>query len=176
MFEKPTYIVLKIPEPLSSVIKNIRSRFDADRGTLPVEITIAGSSGLGTICPGQDTDKVFKEIDEIAARFNPFRTSFGKVKKFPGTDIFFFELSNRNAFNKIHRAFACSGIKFVRNDFPFVPHCTLKLLGKATEKEIKELLTVIPPRQKFVIDILAVYMYEDIEAKLVHEAKLGRDE
>jgi 2'-5' RNA ligase len=173
MFDDPTYIVLDIPEPVSEIIRNIRRRHDSERAILPVEITIAGSSGLGTIAEGQEESEVFKIIDETAKKFEPFTASFQRIKKFPKTDIFYFEISAPEEIVAMHQALAVSGIKFNESPFQFTPHCTLKLLGEVTKREAQELISVIPPQNEFLIDMISVYMHEELESKLLHRAKLG---
>jgi 2'-5' RNA ligase len=173
MFDEPTYIVLDIPEPVSEIIRNIRKRHDSERAILPVEITVAGSSGIGTIAGGQDEAEVFRMIDETAKKFGPFTASFQRIKKFPRTDIFYFEISEPEKIMAIHQALAVSGVKFNESPFPFTPHCTLKLVGEVTKREAHELISVVPPQNEFLIDMLSVYMHEELESKLLHRSKLG---
>ena len=45
----PSYIVLDIPSPMAEEIRRLRSRFDAVRASLPAEITLTGSCGVGLI-------------------------------------------------------------------------------------------------------------------------------
>jgi hypothetical protein len=59
MFEHPTFIVLEVPPPVADVIRRWRERFDPVVATFPVEITLTGSSGVGTLASDQDREEVF---------------------------------------------------------------------------------------------------------------------
>ena len=62
-FKHDSYIVLDIPSPVKEKIYEIRNYHkDTLRASLPVEITVAGSSGVGVIEPGQDKSFVFNTI------------------------------------------------------------------------------------------------------------------
>lgn len=87
-FDVDTYIVLDLPKQVSEKIKNVRECYNYP-DALPVEITLAGSSGIGVLQGGQDQGKVFEEVDEIAAKTKPVNISFSDVSSFPNTNIFF---------------------------------------------------------------------------------------
>lgn len=62
-FEFDSYIVLDLPSPVKEKIYDIRNHHkDTLRASFPVEITLAGSGGLGIIGPGQDKEFVFNTI------------------------------------------------------------------------------------------------------------------
>ena len=72
MFDRDTYIVLELPEPTASKIRKIRvEQGDEFQTSMPTEITIVGSSGVGCIAQDQDPDELFKVIDEIATSTPP---------------------------------------------------------------------------------------------------------
>jgi hypothetical protein len=48
----PAYVVLNVPEPIRSIVSEIRRKLQYRGAGLPVEITLAGSSGVGPIPPG----------------------------------------------------------------------------------------------------------------------------
>lgn len=175
MFDLPTYIVLDVPQPASEYIKALRRRFDPERADVPVEITITGSSGLGTIASGQNPVQVFRTVSEIASKFIPFNTSFLRIKKFRGTGITYFELANQLNFIQIHNAFASSPIKFNVNPFPFTPHCTIRLKRGIRIKEIREAILTAPQEYEFFLSSMSVYTYEDekMKSKLIYRTHLG---
>jgi len=175
MFNLPTYIVLDVPPPASNYIKKLRQRFDPERAGVPVEITITGSSGLGTIVPEQDPALVFRTVSEIASKFTPFQTSFLRVKKFRGTGITYFELANPLNFIQIHNAFSSSPIEFNKNPFPFTPHCTIRLKKGIRIKEIRESILTAPPEYEFFLTSLSIYTYDDekMKSKLLYRSHLG---
>lgn len=175
MFNLPTYIVLDVPPPVSDYVKALRRRFDPERADVPVEITITGSSGLGTVVQDQNPITVFRTVSEIASKFTPFQTYFLRVKKFRGTGITYFELENPLNFIQIHNAFASSPIKFNINQFPFTPHCTIRLKRGIRIKEIREAILTAPPEYEFFLSSMSVYTYEDekMKSKLLYRTHLG---
>ncbi|OGV38510.1 MAG: hypothetical protein A2020_13190 [Lentisphaerae bacterium GWF2_45_14] len=175
MFDLPTYIVLDVPPPASDYIKAMRRRFDPERADVPVEITIAGSSGLGTIAAGQRPDLVFRTIADVASKFSPFVSSFLRVKKFRGTGIIYFEPANPLNFIQIHFALESSGILFNPNPFPFTPHCTIRLKKGIRIGEIRESLLMTPPECEFSLKTISVYSYENekMKSKLLYRSYLG---
>lgn len=63
MFDRNTYIVLELPEPMSSTIHKIRAEQGDDfQASMPNEITVVGSSGVGPIAQDQDPEKLFKDL------------------------------------------------------------------------------------------------------------------
>lgn len=175
MFNLPAYIVLDVPPPASDYVRALRRRFDPERADVPVEITIAGSSGLGTIVSDQRPELVFGTVSEIASKFVPFQTSFLRVKKFKGTGIVYFELANPLNFIQIHNAFAASAIAFNKNPFPFTPHCTIRLKKGIRVKEIRESILTAPPEYEFFLRSVSIYTYEDekMRSKLLYRSHLG---
>jgi 2'-5' RNA ligase len=175
IFQDPSYIVLNIPSPVADELRNIRSFFDPPRAHMAIEISLCGSNGRGTISQGQDTDAVFAEIDAIAARTEAFSAKFGHVEHFPDTGIFFYTLKNPEPFEQLHSLFVESNIKFEPTDFPYAPHCTLKL-GKHAEYTEKQIMAHLkPPKEDFIIDTLSIYSLSQNQQipRLLHRVNLG---
>ena len=171
--EDPTYIVLDIRSAMAERIRSIRARFDPERSTLPAEITVTGSSGLGHIVPGQPMDEVISEMDRIADGFAPFAASFDKVERFPDTEIYYLTVSDPAPFQTIHEAFAKSSIRFQPSPYPFHPHCTLKLRSKPSDPELLELLFLDAPKGSFTLSSLSLYALPDVRScELLHTARL----
>ncbi len=135
----PTYIVLDIPSPMAEKVQELRGRFDAERASLPAEITLTGSCGAGLMSMGQSLDDVLELVDRTASKFNPFKTTFDKVERFSNTDIYFLTFKNPERFLRVHKGFLESGIKFEASPYPFTPHCTLRLRKPPSEQELLEL-------------------------------------
>jgi hypothetical protein len=73
MFETNTYVVLDVPEPFASAVMGIRKRHrDEFRSSLPDEITVAGSNGVGELEPAQPSEDVFALL--TAKRRRPSRS------------------------------------------------------------------------------------------------------
>ena len=160
--DMPAYIVLDIPSVMAGWVRSIRAKFDPERSTMPAEITVTGSSGLGHLVPGQSLDDVASEIDRIAARFAPFSAVFDKVERFPDTEIYYLTLKDPAPFREIHKAFAESAIGFQENPYPFEPHCTLKLRSTPSDSELLELLFLETPKEPFTLSSLSLYALPDV--------------
>jgi 2'-5' RNA ligase len=157
MFEQDTYIVLELPEPVASTIHRIRAeQGDEFQASMPEEITIVGSSGVGTIAKDQNPEELFTVIDKIAASTPPVTTSFDKAHRFPGTDIVVMKLKDETSIRALHQKFIESGIKFKNTDFAYEPHCTLRSKSPLTDREMKE-LSKLKIEGKFTLQNLSVY-------------------
>ncbi len=153
----PASIVVEIPEPIRSQIRSIRESLGTITAKMPVEITVAGSSGLGYIPPGRDLSKIICEIDRIASGFDAFEVSFSEIGLFPNSFVFYLAPSDRNPFDSLHRALWGSSIPFSESPYPFIPHCTLRD-GKALDKEEMNGIFAIPfPEESFLIDSISIY-------------------
>jgi 2'-5' RNA ligase len=171
-FAHETYICLDLPDPQAQLVLTIRKRQqDEFRAALPAEITVAGSSGIGVIKAGQNPAFVFSTLQNIAARTKPITASFGRVLRFPRTDIFVLTLQDETPFREIHQRIATSGISFEPNPFPFQPHCTLRSRSPVTPEEEAELLSFTVPGV-FTLDTLSVYMLESLPMTLLYRVKL----
>jgi hypothetical protein len=175
-FSHETYICLDLPEPQSQLVLDIRRhQHDDFRAALPAEITIAGSSGVGVIKASQESDFVFCTLEHIASHTLPIRTAFGKVLRFPHTDIFALTLQDETPLKALHQRIATSGIGFEPSPFPFQPHCTLRSRSPVTTREDVELLSIQIPGY-FLLDTLSVYLLEGLPMTLLYQVKLtGKD-
>lgn len=174
MFDNDTYIVLELPEPIASTIHNIRAELGDDfQASMPTEITIIGSSGVGCIAQDQDPDELFKVIDEIAASTPPITVSFDKVHRFPGTDIVVMKLKDETLVRSLHKRFVESGIKFQDSNFAYEPHCTLRSKSPLTDQEMEE-LSKLKIEGDFTLQTLSVYAMPP-PGTLLHTTKLCGD-
>ncbi|HYH12427.1 MAG TPA: 2'-5' RNA ligase family protein [Thermomicrobiales bacterium] len=170
------FIVLDLPERVGVQILRIRHLFrDPYRTELPVEITVAGSSGVGVMVPGQSRASVFATLDAIAMETAPFAASFGPVKRFPNTDIFVLSLRDRAPFDALHHRIVESGIRFQESPHDFTPHCTLCRRSPLGGEDVAALMATEVPGE-FTIDTLAVYRADPLPATLLYRVKLtGND-
>lgn len=172
MFDRDTYIVLELPEPIASTIHKIRAEQGDDfQASMPTEITIVGSSGVGCIAQDQDPDEFFKIIDEIAASTPPLTVSFDKVHRFPGTDIVVMKLKDETLVRSLHQRFVESGINFQDVDFAYEPHCTLRSKSPLTDQEREE-LSKLKIEGDFTLQTLSVYRMPP-PGELLHSVQLG---
>lgn len=174
MFDQNTYIVLDLPEPVSSTIHKIRAELGDDfQASMPNEITIVGSSGVGVIAKDQDPDEFFKIINEIATSTPPITVSFGKAHRFPGTDIVVMKLKDETLIRSLHQRFVDSGIKFQDTDFPYEPHCTLWSKSPLTDQKMEE-LSKLSVEGAFTLQALSVFAMPP-PGKLLHTVQLSSD-
>ena len=174
-FEYNSYIVLDLPSAIEQKIYDIRiNNKDTIRASMPAEITIAGSSGIGVIEIGQDEEYVFNQIKNIAAKTSPFTASFGNVLRFPNTDLFVLTLINEDPFRILHEEILKSDIKFMPNKFPYKPHCTLRSKTPISDEEV-ELIMKTKLSDEFIIDTISIYMYDKIPLTKLYTVKLTGD-
>jgi 2'-5' RNA ligase len=175
MFDRNTYIVLDLPKSIASTIHKIRAEQGDDfQASMPNEITVVGSSGVGPIAQDQDPDEFFKIIDEIAATTPPITVSFDKVHRFPGTDTVVMKLKNETLIQSLHQRFVESGIKFQDIDFAYEPHCTLRSKSPLTDQEMEE-LSKLKIEGDFTLQTLSVYAMPP-PGKLLHTVQLSSSE
>lgn len=68
MIEHRAYIVAEIPEPVRSQVQALRDSLNTLTAKLPVEITLAGSSGVGPIPVGTDLSLIKWPVRESGSR------------------------------------------------------------------------------------------------------------
>lgn len=153
--ERLYHVVLDVPEPVASSVTAARARFSPLRAEYPVEIGVAGSSGVGPIRSDQDDDRVHALLAEVAAATPRLETRFGPVHRFEGTDLHYLEPTERGPFDVVHRRVVECGIRFYESPHPYTPHCTIS--GVALTDEERGQLTELKIDDSFVIDTLSVY-------------------
>jgi len=170
----PLYFVLNIPAPFSARVLEVRrSQKDTFFASLPVEVTIAGSTGVGVLDASQNLAEAYAALDRIAADTAPITTAFGPVVRFPGTDIFALTLQNDAPLRELHRRVASSGIKFHQSPHPFRAHCTLRSRSPVSAADARALLAVRIPGQ-FTLEALSVCRLDRPPVVLLHTTPLLR--
>jgi 2'-5' RNA ligase len=175
MIEHCAYIVAEIPEPVRSQIQILRDSLNSPAPKLPVEITLAGSSGVGPIPVGTDLSLVQRHLERILSDISPFRTRFSAIRAFPNTSIFYLEPFDRSSFDRIHQKLRLSGIPFSEIPWPYHPHCTIRGGGSLEAETAAELLARPFPTEEFQINTVSVYQLNDISAdcKLLFQRTFG---
>jgi len=174
MFEHSAFIVLDVPPPVAHTIQAWRDRFDPVVATFPVEITVIGSSGIGTIANDQDQASVFATLERLAKKLVPFKTAFTSIARFPNTNIFYGVPAHPEHFALIQNTIVGSGIKFNESPYPYTPHCTIRSISPMAEGDEQALLSLEPPRQEFLLEVLAVYeLADDLKCTLLHRTQLS---
>lgn len=149
------YVVLDIPEPVASAVTAARQRFSPMRAEYPVEVGVAGSSGVGPIDADQDEGRVFAALAEVAASTSPFEVRFDGVRKFEGTELYYLAPANRAPFDELHSRLATCGIRFHDSAHPYNPHCTIS--GIELDEPQRNELRALRIDEPFIINRLAVY-------------------
>ena len=148
---------VEIPEPIRSGVQSLRDSLGTAVARLPVEITIAGSSGVGPILRGADLSLVGRKLVRALSGFRAFSSSFSAIRCFPNTSTFYLEPVDRSPFDQLHQAVGASGIPFSESRWPYNPHCTLRMGEPFSAEAAADLLKRPIPREEFRIDIVSVY-------------------
>jgi 2'-5' RNA ligase len=173
-YQLPACVVLEIPPPVSGVIQSIRERLATVTARLPVEITVAGSSGVGPIPIGADKDETDNCLKSVLSGVKPFRVRFQEIRRFANTDIFYLAPEERQPFDQMHEALKASGIAFGPNRWPYNPHCTLRA-GPMNDRALaEEIFSLTFPQEEFVIDTVSIYELDAraLTCRLSFQAKL----
>lgn len=174
--EYRSYVVAEIPEPVRAQIQALRDSLNTPTAKLPVEITLAGSSGVGPIPAGTELSFIESGLDHAFAEISPFRASFAGIRVFPNTSIYYLEPSDRSAFDQIHQKLRSSGIPFSEISWPYNPHCTLRGGASLSLEAASELLAHPFPKEEFWINTVSVYQLDDVtlNCKLLYQRALER--
>lgn len=175
MIEHRVYIVAEIPDPVRSQIQVLRDSLNTLTNKLSVEITLAGSSGVGPIPVGTDLSVIQSQLERILTKISPFRTRFSSIRAFPNTSIFYLEPFDRSPFDHIHRELRGSGIPFSECPWPYHPHCTLRRGEPLDAEAASGLLARSFPKEEFQINTVSVYHLNDIalDCQLLFQQTLG---
>jgi hypothetical protein len=148
---------LELPSPVKEAIQLLRDSLLTLTSRLPVEITVAGSSGIGPIPIGTGKAETETSVKRVLSGFEPFRVRFQEILCFPNTSIYYLAPHNRDPFDRLHEAFKSSEISFGPSPWPYNPHCTLRD-GPMTDRfSANDILNLSHPKQDFVIDTLSIY-------------------
>jgi 2'-5' RNA ligase len=175
MIEHRSYIVAEIPEPVRSQVQALRDSLHTLTAKLPVEITLAGSSGVGPIPVGTDLSLIKRHLDQTLSGISPFRARFSAIRSFPNTSIFYLEPFDRSPFDHLHQKLRISGIPFSEIQWPFNPHCTLRGGEPLSAEAAFELTSRSFPQAEFWINTVSLYQLADttLDCKLLYQRTLG---
>lgn len=167
-------VVMELPYPIRERVQRLRDCFDPVlANNIPPEITVAGSSGVGPIAPGQDGRKILKSLASIAHQWQPFRAELGPVRQFPNSTVYAFSVKDEEPFYRFHRALLATGIRFKPSEYPFSPHCSLHIWGKLPKKAHQR-ISSCSVKGEFLIDSFALYqLVQGKAAALVERFKFN---
>ena len=175
MIEHRAFIVAEIPEPVRSQVQAMRDSLNTLTARLPVEITLAGSSGVGPIPAGTELSLIERHLDRIIPGIAAFRARFSAIRSFPNTSVFYLEPFDRPPFDHLHQQVRVSGIPFSGIRWPYNPHCTLRGGEPLTADAAAELAGRQFPREEFWINAVSVYQLDgaSLDCKLLCQRTLG---
>lgn len=152
--------MLDMSGPAAAEVRKIRQRHGYDfLGALPVEVTVAGSSGIGSPVPNQEPKDIFAALDRVAAETPVITGRFGPVIRFPDSDIFVLTMEDPDPFIELHQRIVNSGIRYLPSPFPFTPHCTLRQRQSPTQEEVDDVMGM-SISSEFRCDMLSTYVLE----------------
>ena len=122
--DKPTYLIAELEGDIEKYVTDLRNQFNPERVLWPIDITIAGSSGLGPIFEGQALNLVISVIEKVISTFYFDDVVFNELDRFTNTGIYFLK-PTRDKFDVLHEALNESKVLFNANSWPYNPHCTL---------------------------------------------------
>lgn len=159
---KRTFIVLDVPSPFCEQISAIRRELGSWRLALPVEITLAGSSGLGVLRYHEsELESIFETLNQIGHEFSPIVTRFSSVAMFAGKRTFYFAPGDAAPFFGLQAALVKNGLRFERSPHPFTPHCTIADLESAAVELPAHLRALARPETEILLDTLSVYNLDE---------------
>ncbi len=166
-----TYVCLDIPEPFYSAVREIREAHCDRLDNFPIEMTVAGSSGVGAIRATQSWTDVKGRLIQLCEHTPQIQTEFAGVVRFPGTDTFVLSLRDPMPFQAFHEALQAA-IEFEPSPFPFFPHCSLRMSGPLSEDDINELFR-LRLEGEFTVDTLSLYQMRNSRVVRVWEHPLA---
>lgn len=173
-FPLDTFVVVDVPAEVERHVRDIRRRYASARQFLPVEITIAGSSGVGVFAADQDADAALEILAGIASSTGAFPIEFAAVQRFPETGTFYYSIKDASKIERLHERVARSGLRFTPSPYPFSPHLTIDTFEDAAPDLERELLVLpVPPRRHF-LESLSIYSLKGWDCRLVRRLPFGR--
>jgi 2'-5' RNA ligase len=172
------YLVFDLPNTSwVDIIMAMRRDIEPIRAKLPVEITVVGSSGVGTFSEENDPEVLIKTVKEIAQSHPPFSVSFKDVRSF-GDFVFWLAPDNVEPFISFQNKLIASGIKFRATRNPtYTPHCTIAAVAKGGPELHRERLRNFPvPIEPVTIKSVSFYSLhpETYDCKHLLQLPLGR--
>lgn len=116
-------------------VLRLRKLYESTRLHFPIEITVAGSSGLGWFSDGQDKADLLHRVGEVAKEFEPFSFRFRRVERFPATNVYYLAPDDSSLFHDFQHRLASCGLLFESTPFDYVPHCTIAILAQDATAE-----------------------------------------
>jgi 2'-5' RNA ligase len=153
--DKPTYLIAELQGDVVPLVNDLRKRFNPGSTQWPVDITIAGSSGVGTIKEEQLIDDVTDVLSRVISEYGFTKVTFTSIGRFINTGIYHL-VPKRDPFDILHKAVMKSGILFNDNKWPYNPHCTLRA-GPSPTEECNALFETMSIPKNVSIECFSLY-------------------
>jgi len=125
-----TGLAFDLPQaPWMEKVRRLRERYEPSRASFPIEITVAGSSGLGWFSAGQAREDLEKSVAKVGRGFAPFSFRFASVERFPDSSVYYLAPHDSTAFHEFQRRLSSCGLRFEPTPYDYVPHCTIAILA-----------------------------------------------
>jgi 2'-5' RNA ligase len=168
------FVVVDMPAAIERHVRAIRQQYGSARQFLPVEITVAGSSGVGVFAPEQDAEQAYEVLRGIASTTGAFVLELTRVERFPKSGVFYFGIKDPTPLARLHARLATSGLLFKPSPYPFSPHLTVDTFDDATTELERELLALPVPEGRHFIESLSVYSLQGWDCRLLRRFPFGR--
>jgi len=165
----PTYLIAELSGDVVPLVLDMRKRFNPKNTHWPADITIAGSSGVGTLKDGQHLNEVVEQLTPIVREFGFTDIEFVSVSRFPNTGIYYL-MPAREKFDCLHKAVVHSTVEFNESDWPYNPHCTLRWHDDDA-KECKTLFDSLKLPIESAVDCFSLYQPQKNGGCRVHRFK-----
>jgi 2'-5' RNA ligase len=173
-FSHDTFVVVDLPADVVQQVRTIRRQYGSARQFLPVEITVAGSSGVGVFAPEQDAETALTTIAGIAASTGAFRIELTPPQRFPKSGVFYFGIKDAAKLVALHERLLGSGLAFTPSPFPFSPHLTIDSFDDADAALERELLALPHPPGGVFIESMSLYGLNGWDCRLIQRFPFGR--
>lgn len=155
------YIIVELPGEAGERVRAIQEKYDPKLARLnPPHLTLAGSSGVGSI-PAETTVAALRAaLEPIARTTPPMSLALDKPLRFMQTEIVVLPMDPHGPLRALHERIAKSGLRFKAARFSFTPHVTMSFFPTLTPTVERELLSVRIAAPA-IIDRFQVYLTRD---------------
>lgn len=167
------YIIVELPGVAGERVRAIQEKYDPKLAKLnPPHLTLAGSSGVGSIPAETPLKDLRAALEPIARTTAPMSLPLGLPIRFMQTNIVVLPMDPNGPLRTLYERIAKSGLKFKPARFSFTPHVTMSFfptLTSAVERELLSLRVDAPA----IVDRFQVYLTRDPQpAKKLLELEL----
>lgn len=155
------YIIVELPGEAGERVRAIQEKYDPKLARLnPPHLTLAGSSGVGSVPAETSVAELRRALEPIAASTPPMELPLGLPLRFMQTNIVVLPMDPHGQLRALHERIARSGLRFKPARFSFTPHITMSFFPTLTPRVERELLAV-RVEAPAIVDRFQVYLTRD---------------